>query len=105
MNKNVTIKQLVELMEEDYQTVSALVKLLVSQEVVKEVGKQVMPAGTKGKPATVYSVPNEVELVFWEDDEKAESVGIPSQKEFDGNEAENVVKSNSEIAASADAEV
>ncbi len=74
MNKNVTIKQLAELMKEDYQTVSALVKLLVSQGVVKEVGKQVMPAGAKGNPATVYSVPNEVELVFWEDKENGPEV-------------------------------
>lgn len=74
MNKNVTIKQLAELMEEDYQTVSALVKLLVSQGVVKEVGKQVMPAGTKGRSATIYSIPNEVELVFWEDKENGSEV-------------------------------
>lgn len=67
MNKQVTIKELAEALGEDYQTVAALIKFLVNQGVVKAVGHRANPAGTKGKPSTVYEVPNEIELVFWED--------------------------------------
>lgn len=69
MVKNVTVKQLAESLGEEYVTTAALIKLLVSQGVIKEVGKQ--PAtGGRGKPSSIYQIDNEVTLVFWNDEDQ-----------------------------------
>lgn len=74
MNKTLTIKQLAEAIQEDYLVTSALVKFLVNKGIVKEVGKETRPEGARGKPGLLYEVPNEVELVFWEDVGTVETV-------------------------------
>ena len=80
MTKNVTIKELSDLIQEDYLTTSALVKFLVKIGATKEVGKKPNPPGQRGKPSVIYEVPNLVELVFWEDKEEKE-VDNPEVKE------------------------
>ena len=71
MKRNVTVKELAESLNENYLTVSSIIKFLVKIGAVKEVGKEVRAEKTKGKPSTVYEVPNLVELIFW-DEEAAE---------------------------------
>ena len=75
--KQVTIKQLAEMIEEDYLTTSALVKFSVKLGAIKEVGKEKLPEGTRGKPSMLYEVPNEVLLVFWQDNETDEVPEVP----------------------------
>lgn len=67
MVKNVTIHELAELLGEEYLVVSSLVKFMVKNGIAKEVGKRPNPAGQRGKPASIYEIPNEATLVFWED--------------------------------------
>jgi len=63
-----TVKQLSKELGCEYLEASSLIKLLVNQGVVKEVGK--LPAtGGRGKPSSIFEIPNEVELVFWEDNQ------------------------------------
>ena len=69
-NKTLTIKQLAEELSCDYLQASALVGLLVKQGVVTESGNA--PHVGKGKPSRLYSIPNEVTLVFWSDDAEGE---------------------------------
>lgn len=46
---------------------AGFIKVLEHQGVIKKVGKQ--PAeGGRGKPSDIFEVPNEVTLVFWQDD-------------------------------------
>lgn len=72
MTKNTTIKELAALIEEDYQTTAGLIKFLLKGGMVKEVGSK--PAdGGRGKPSKIYEIPNEVELVFWEDTQNSET--------------------------------
>lgn len=77
-NKNVTIAEFQAMLGEgyDYLMVSAFVKFLVKSGVAKEVGKKAMPAGQRGKPSTVYEIPNEVEIVFWDNADGSETVPV-----------------------------
>lgn len=79
--KNFTINELAEEIGEPYLVVSAFLKLLVKAGVVREVGKQKNPEGTRGKPSVIYEVPKEVNLVLWLDEnegepEKSVDVGV-----------------------------
>ena len=65
MTKQVTINELAVSIGHDYQTTSALVKVLVGIGAAKEVGKRANPAGTRGKPSAIYEVENEIDLVIW----------------------------------------
>ena len=80
--KNVTIKQLSEILGEDYLTVSSLIKFLVKIGAVKVIGKEVKQEKTKGKTATVYEVPNLVELVFWDETEVKEDCLNNNKKQY-----------------------
>jgi len=69
MTKTLTIKQLSAELGEDVVYVTGLVKVLVNQGVIKEVGKAPKAEGERGRASTIYEVPNEAVLVFWNDEE------------------------------------
>ena len=69
MIKNLTIKELAELIHEDYLTTSNLVKLMVGAGAATKVGKRPNAPGVKGKTADVYATNNEFTLVLWENTE------------------------------------
>jgi len=62
-----TIKNLATEINQDYQTTSALVKILVSIGAAKQVGFQAQEAGKRGKPSAIFELDNEFEMVFRED--------------------------------------
>ena len=64
-SRNLTVKQLAELIGEDYLIATAFMKVLVKVGAAKEVGKQ-SAAGGRGKPSSVFEVQNEFECVLWE---------------------------------------
>ncbi len=67
MTKNLTIKELAEIIGQDYLVTSSLVKVMIAAGAAKAIGKRPhVVAGTKGKTSTVYEVENEFTLVLWE---------------------------------------
>ena len=64
-SRNLTVKQLAELIGEDYIVATSFMKVLVKIGAAKEVGKQ-SAAGGRGKPSSVFEVQNEFECVLWE---------------------------------------
>jgi len=99
-SRNVTIKELAAHLGEEYVTVASLVKFLANQGIVTEQGKETLPAGTRGKPSSIYNVPNNVELYgIWDEPEviPVEVVtAIPEVKPF---EAKPFVESPVEVGA------
>ena len=56
--RNVTIKELAADLGVEYAQAAALVHIMVAGGVAQEVGKQPNSRG-KGKPSTIYSIPDE----------------------------------------------
>lgn len=77
--RQLTIKELAAQMGEEYLTVSALVKLLVKIGAVKKCGKRANPEGTRCKPSTIYEIPRETVLAFWEDNEGEENAEVEAE--------------------------
>ena len=64
--KKVTIKELAAMLGEDYLTTSSIVKFATKLGAIKELPeKRSNPEGKRGKPSSLFEVPNEVVLVFW----------------------------------------
>ena len=63
--KDVTINELAQSIGHDYQTTSALVKILVGIGAAKQNGFRAQEAGKRGKPSAIYSIDNEIDLVIW----------------------------------------
>ena len=55
-SRNLTVKQLAELIGEDYIVATAFMKVLVKVGAAKEVGKQ---SSGRGKPSSIFEVQNE----------------------------------------------
>lgn len=100
MKKNVTIKELMELLNKDipdasnhldYITVSSLIKVLILTGHAKENGNRPNPAGTRGKPATVYEVENNIEFFLFEN-EGEDSVNTDLEIPGRNIEAENNIQ-------------
>ena len=73
-SKTVTIKELAAILGEDYLTTSSIVKFATKIGAMKELPeKRANPAGQRGKPSSLFEVPNEIVLVFWNDSEQAET--------------------------------
>ena len=61
-----TVKQLCKKMHVDYLVASSLIKVMVKQGLAKECGKVGRPGGGKGKPSTLFDIPNRVTLSLFE---------------------------------------
>ena len=59
-----TVSEFAEAIKHDYQTTAAFVKVLQGIGAAREIGKRPQPSG-RGKPSTVYSFDNEIDLVIW----------------------------------------
>ena len=90
MNKNMTIKQLSEVLGVDQVYVAGFVKVLENQGVIKKVGKS-PPNGGRGKPSDVYSIDNEVTLVFW-DAEENETENVSEENKTEENPPAEIVE-------------
>lgn len=62
---NLTIGEFAEELGEDYLTASSVVKVLVKAGIAKENGTRAKAPGTRGKAATVYTIPERFELVLF----------------------------------------
>lgn len=81
--KNLTIKEFGEIIEQDYLTATALVKLMVKVGAAKEVGKRTVD-GQRGKPSVVFEIAQDFDLSFWPDEDTVNEVNpldIPTVKE------------------------
>ena len=66
--KLLTIKEIAQNLGANYIEASGLVKILVTQGALKQVGSRSID-GQRGKPSAVFEVPEVIELVFWQDGE------------------------------------
>ena len=60
-----TAKEFGELIGADYLSATALLKYMVKHGIAQEAGKRAAEGG-RGKPSSLFSVPDSAELVFWE---------------------------------------
>lgn len=72
--KTLTINELKDLIRHDYQTTSALVKVLVGVGAAKLVGHRPQEAGKRGKPSATYEFERDIDLSLWADEENAPEV-------------------------------
>jgi len=80
MTKNLTIKEFSEIIQQDYLTTTALVKLMVSVGAAKEIGNRKID-GQKGKPSKVYEIEKDFDLEFWQENEPVETVAVVETNE------------------------
>lgn len=72
MTKNLTIKEFSEIIQQDYISTTALVKLMVMVGAAKHVGQRKVD-GQKGKPSSVYEIWPSFEVDFWKEPEQDEN--------------------------------
>lgn len=77
-----TVNEFAASMNVDYGTANSLLKFLVSRNLAKELGKRA--AASRGKPSTIYEVPEQVTLNF-----SSQIVQFPVVAEAASNESEN----------------
>ena len=71
--KNLTIKEFSEIIQQDYLTTTALVKLMVTVGAAKEVGSNKVE-GQRGKPSKFYEIEKDFDLEFWQDENAEKSI-------------------------------